>query len=96
MKDSLDRKQLAATSRVEEDERLKAEAQERKVAEEMLRAEELSAQFETAKGRFMSLITVFNEANSNLQDTLNEASCDDKRRELKRSTTYVSTVFSEA
>ena len=84
VKDELDRKKVAAASRLEEDERLKTEAQERKVAEELLRTEELNTQFESAKTRFSSLITLFNDANSNLQDTLQEACCDDKRRELNR------------
>ena len=82
--DELDRRRVATASRLEEDERLKAEAQDRKVAEEQLRIEELNARFESAKARFTSLITVFKETNSNLEDTLDEASCDDKRRALNR------------
>ena len=83
-KDTRDKKRAAADSKLEEDERLKAEAQERKLADEVLKTEEMNSKFETSKTRLMSGITAFKESCDDLQDILGGASDTDKRRELDR------------
>ena len=84
VKESLEKKKEAASSKFEGEQRLKTEAQERKVADELLKTAELDAQFESSKARLVSIMTAFKDTNVDLQDTLAEASDSDKRRELDR------------
>ena len=83
-KENDEKKKAVESLKQEEKERLKTEAEEQKLADELLKAEGLKIGFETTKSKLLSTIAVFKDSNENLHDTLAEASDSDKRRELNR------------
>lgn len=77
--EGLEVEKAATDKKLVEDERLKAEAHERKVAQEQLKVEELNEKFTSAKAEILSLVDAFNGMNVGIKDSLADASDEVKR-----------------
>ena len=79
-----DLEESAANQKLAEEDRLRTEAEQRKVADDLKKAEELNVKFESAKTGFLSRVSAFKELNADIQTTLTGASDADKGEEWKK------------
>ena len=74
-------KMKAEENRRLEDERVKREARERKIAEDEKRVAELDINFESEKAEFLAMVESFHSLSTGFQESLEGASDNDKRNE---------------
>ena len=85
----------AGEKKLAEDERVKTEAQDRKVAEEQLKVEERNTKFDSSKAEVLSMVDAFNGMNVSIKDSLTDASEEVKREEWGKIETDFKTLQSK-